>query len=92
MMIMQKGLSLDVQTVYKNYSGMWSFLMVIFAGNERKPLIIQIILVHLCTAMSSDYSTPTLGEVETEYSAINSTRLFTLSDLELGKFCKTGGK
>ena len=42
--------------------------------------------------MSSDYSTLTLGEVETEYLAINSTRLLTLSDLELGKFCKTGGK
>jgi len=42
--------------------------------------------------MSSDYSTPTIGEVETEYLAINSSRLLTLSDLELGKFCKTGGK
>jgi hypothetical protein len=59
--------------------------MVIFAGNERKPFIIEIIHVHLCTAMPSDYSTPTLGKVETEYSAINSTRLLMLSDLELGK-------
>jgi len=66
--------------------------MVIFAGNKKKPFIIQIIHVYLCTAMSSDHNTPTLGEVETEYSAINSTRLLTLSDLELGKFCKTGGK
>jgi hypothetical protein len=69
-----------------------SFLMVIFAGNERKPLIAQIIHVHLCTAMSSDYSTLTLGKVETKYSEINSTRLLTLSDLELGKLCKAGDK
>jgi len=28
--------------------------MVIFAGNEKKPLLVQIIHGHLCTAMSSD--------------------------------------
>jgi hypothetical protein len=81
-------------TIYVELLRHVTVLRVVFAGIERKPLIIQIMHGHLCTAMLTDCSELKLDKMygmETEYSRINFTALLAIFYLELGKFCKKVG-